>query len=73
MENTIRLSEYLTIEKTTQIGLMINMYQKEIDLYDNNISLAEVTHLSRDFIDEQNAKKMEAIRNQNTLKKCLLS
>ena len=73
MENTIRLSEYLTIKKTTQIGLMINMYQKEIDLCDNNISLAEVTHLFRDFIDEQNAKKMEAIRNQKTLKKCLLS
>ena len=73
MENTIRLSEYLTIEKTTQIGLMINMYQKEIDLYDNNISLAEVTHLSRSFINAQNTKKMEAIRNQNILKKCLLS
>ena len=73
MEKKTRLWEHLTIEKTTQIGVMINMYQKEIDLYDNNISLAEVTHLSRDFIDEQNAKKMEAIRNQNTLKKCLLS
>ena len=73
MENTIRLTEYLTIEKTTQIGLMIEMYQKQIDLHDNNINLAEVTNVPRYFIDEQNAKKMEAIRNQKTLKKCLLS